>query len=353
MSPAATSASPSSRRPRAAVAVAAALVVGVGCLAAVRDGAREPIFDHAAHLKRDLSCLDCHEGADKSARAAYPAPDMCANCHDPATDKAPVAAAVKTYVARYQAGAEKLHPPRATSGDVVFSHSRHAQAKVDCASCHEGATRGALADPKGPMTMDGCTSCHAERGVGARLAAGRRDECATCHTRISKDAAPKNHLADWTRFHGPVSRNANHGAMAERCDLCHARADCDACHAQEQPRDHTQSFRTVSHGLAAAMDRSRCLACHQADSCDRCHENTPPRSHRGSWGAPRERHCLFCHEPVAAEGCAICHRGTPSHALAAPKPADHTAAMNCRMCHGRGAPMPHVDNLSDCNRCHR
>jgi hypothetical protein len=28
-------------------------------------------------------------------------------------------------------------------------------------------------------------------------------------------------------------------------------------------------------------------------------------------------------------------------------------SMNCRLCHGAGVPLPHVDNGSDCNSCHR
>ena len=48
----------------------------------------------------------------------------------------------------------------------------------------------------------------------------------------------------------------------------------------------------------------------------------------------------------------VCHKDTRSHALAAPKPAWHTPAMNCRQCHGVSQPLPHVDKGDNCNLCH-
>ena len=34
-------------------------------------------------------------------------------------------------------------------------------------------------------------------------------------------------------------------------------------------------------------------------------------------------------------------------------PPGHTPAMNCRQCHGRGVPLLHVDNGTECITCHR
>jgi hypothetical protein len=62
---------------------------------------------------------------------------------------------------------------------------------------------------------------------------------------------------------------------------------------------------------------------------------------------------MGCHQPLGNESCAVCHKGTPSHALATPKPPGHNPAMNCRMCHGNGQPLPHFDNGDDCNSCHQ
>jgi hypothetical protein len=121
------------------------------------------------------------------------------------------------------------------------------------------------------------------------------------------------------------------------------------------PRDHTNQWRRFGHGISASLDRDRCEACHRPDSCTACHSTVEPASHTGNFGSPRNTHCLGCHEPLRNEGCVACHSGTPSHALAKPKPPDHNAAMNCRQCHIPGGvqpPMPHVDNGSNCNSCH-
>src|SRR5262249_37945065 len=179
---------------------------------------------------------------------------------------------------------------------------------------------------------------------------GAANECATCHMATGRGTKPASHAESWHFTHGPTSRLPDERKSADRCDLCHARHDCESCHAREEPRDHTNTFRTATHGLEASVDRPRCLVCHREDSCVRCHETAPPRSHRAGWGAPREGHCATCHATL--DGCAACHKGTPSHAQAVPKPAaDHTPAMNCRQCHGHGQPLPHVDNGSDCNGC--
>ena len=98
---------------------------------------------------------------------------------------------------------------------------------------------------------------------------------------------------------------------------------------------------------------STCMTCHDADSCRRCHEELRPQSHAGMWGEPLDRHCLSCHEPLRSSSCGVCHSGTPSHEEATPLPPDHNPGMNCRMCHGNGQPLPHVDNGQTCTSCHR
>jgi hypothetical protein len=55
---------------------------------------------------------------------------------------------------------------------------------------------------------------------------------------------------------------------------------------------------------------------------------------------------------LSSTSCGVCHKGTPSHALATPLPPDHVPGMNCRMCHGNGQPLPHVDNGDSCTLCH-
>jgi hypothetical protein len=341
-------ASPSDRRRRLRRAAAAlvGLLALAGCFAAVKLVAIVPGFDHAAHAKRDLSCVDCHEGAEGAKAPGMPGISSCVECHDPRTEKPEINAVVDEL--RVALDTQRFPSPLVRTpsyADVRFDHGKHAAKMGSCVRCHSGVEQaGAPANPDGALTMDDCMACHDERGV--------KQDCASCHEKIGKDWAPLNHDAGWRLHHGLVSRAPDRGKPAERCDACHARADCDACHTQNAPRDHTNPFRVATHGLQASMDRSRCLACHTTDSCRRCHETQPPRSHRPGFGAPRATHCLSCHEPLGAQSCTTCHQGTPSHQLAAPKPPGHNALSNCRQCHGNGAALPHVDNLSDCNVCH-
>jgi hypothetical protein len=236
------------------------------------------------------------------------------------------------------------------SEEVRFSHKKHQDAKVQCQECHKGIEKSQGVAEKLAVDMDDCTKCHARKKVAA--------ECSTCHTKIRKDTAPDNHRQNWKRDHGQAARSARGGASGKNCKLCHEQSTCVACHQVEPPRNHNNQWRQRGHLVTASMDRENCAVCHRTDFCDRCHRESAPRSHTASFGSPRDRHCLSCHTPVTNEQCHLCHKSTPSHlALAAPMPASplHTAAMNCRQCHGQApdAPLPHPDNGDTCTECHK
>jgi hypothetical protein len=177
-------------------------------------------------------------------------------------------------------------------------------------------------------------------------------DCATCHRTIDRDWRPPSHGANWTRGHG-ASYLAKGEATTDRCSLCHAESSCSSCHEDSPPESHTNHFRGRGHGFLASLDRDRCSTCHQTDSCDRCHRETEPKSHfAASWGGTTSKHCLVCHFPLQAENCSVCHEDAASHALAPPKPPDHSPGMNCLQCHGLTAPLPHATKGDDCNACH-
>jgi len=369
------------------------LALGVaGCIAALRDSVGPPVFDHAGHMKRELACVDCHagvappkQGADASARApGMPPVSLCNECHGPRFDREETL----RWIADWGAARERTpHPPTTTAfgptyWDVTFAHGPHLAKGIACAECHAPAISPEIADATfalapapdrpygGVPTMGLCQACHvredARAGAVAASAsnssghggAARLNDCATCHVKLADPArgAPRNHEQAWELRHGLASRTPDRALVAEKCDMCHARSSCDQCHAQNPPRDHTNPFRTATHGLNAAMDRSRCLACHQADTCNRCHEVQPPRSHSPVFGAPRNGHCVSCHQPVASTGCITCHPGTPSHSLAPPKPPSVSAhrtttdPAECLACHRQ---VSHPVTFDDCNQCHR
>ncbi len=313
-----------------------------GCALLQRFGAPAALaFSHALHVgEEQQACVTCHGDFARSDAPGMPAPDTCAACHDEIDAEKPPERHVATLF-----DGERFKAARAAALDdeVLFSHKLHARDPKSCDACHAGIAGNERIDEDIGVTMEGCTNCHAERDVAR--------ECATCHRELREDRAPPSHALDWTRRHGGSVRSCTR-ATAERCEICHTESDCVTCHKAVAPQNHNAHFRMRGHGLTARMERQDCAACHTPDSCEVCHRETTPLSHGASWGGTLARHCVSCHQPLAANGCSVCHAATPSHALAAPKPDWHTPAMNCRQCHGLSAALPHVDNGDDCNACH-
>lgn len=142
---------------------------------------------------------------------------------------------------------------------------------------------------------------------------------------------PESHSANWIEYHGrdvePTMNAA--GSVGNNCLICHEKTDCISCHNTRMPRDHTNTWRTLSHGFTAEGNRERCQICHRQDFCVRCHSETAPRSHLGNWTA---RHCMVCHFGsglAPADSCVICHKMAP-HTSA---PHNVTPALNCGLCH--------------------
>jgi len=333
------------RRALSAACLLAMVATLAGCV--LFDGAgsvrRSYSFSHRVHVELDIGCTDCHLAAESADEPGMPGAGACRLCHAELDAEKPPERKIESL---YEGKQFRVTAQGAVGPEIVFSHLRHVEAGVECTVCHAGieTNEDALELPK--ASMDSCTQCHTERQVPT--------DCAACHPTILAEVAPPSHGGNWTRVHGRVCRSGSENTV-DRCDLCHKETDCAACHLTTMPENHTNQWRRVGHGLTAQLDRDNCATCHKPDTCISCHAETEPRSHTGNFGSPRNTHCLGCHQPLANEGCSACHSGTPSHALAAPKPPGHTAAMNCRQCHIPGGvqpPMPHVDDGSNCNSCH-
>lgn len=310
------------------------------------EAAAEPRkFNHEAHIVRGPSCLDCHETAEKEARAGMPSREFCMNCHED-LDKDPAKPPEKKVAWFLNEKGEPLWSAfTKQAAEIKFSHQAHAAKGVACASCHADMDKNTGLLPGGPQRMSSCTACHAAKAPG-------KNECATCHTRQDRLTPPANHLQLWSVRHGACAREGKEAATANDCGLCHKNDACVTCHQTRPPADHTEAWRQRPHGIAAGVDRARCATCHAPDSCARCHQETAPASHGPSWGATANRHCTGCHEPVRqSQGCAVCHRSTPSHDLAPLKPLWHTPQMDCRSCHALS--LKHADPGGSCNSCHR
>jgi hypothetical protein len=328
-----------------------ALACLAGCL--IHDALVKPTppfaFNHRVHVEdEEIGCVECHGRWDDDEDPGMPKAAQCALCHNSLDEEKPPERRVSNLIVDGKVRAS--HVGR-QSPEIVFSHLSHATREgTDCVSCHEDIAKddGSLvgfAVPD-PMSMDACVACHAET-TGPPLS-----DCAACHSEIRAGVEPPSHRADWMRFHGSIVRGRSEDRV-DQCALCHQESSCTMCHQVMPPENHTNFWRRRGHGLTASMDRASCMTCHESDSCRRCHEEIRPMSHTGSWGEPRDRHCLGCHEPLRNTSCGVCHDGTPSHEMATPLPPDHNAGMNCRMCHGNGQPLPHVDNGQQCTSCHQ
>lgn len=305
----------------------------------------EPSFPHRVHVvDNQLECTFCHGSVRSADAPGMPPPELCAPCHDRFDAQKPPERRVGAFFSaesRYQRVAVS-----ARTDEVRFSHRAHANGRgLTCTSCHADIAQQDDV-PLQPMARKAdCMGCHAEHG--------QSNACSTCHTTIDPSFRPASHSGQWVKRHGACA-----GGLSERsedqCQLCHQDGTgCNACHQQMQPDSHTQTFRLQTHGLMASIDRTRCHVCHTQDSCQQCHESTRPRSHRAGFGDSQQRHCVGCHLPLADTSCGVCHQDTPSHDLATPLPGDHVPSMACRLCHGNGVFLPHLDGGHVCTACHR
>ena len=299
-------------------------------------------FPHRVHVVDEgLACSDCHPGAEDGDEAGLPTRAMCMLCHEATEEERPPEKRIERFFADGKLIAARVS---ALPEETIFTHAKHAAAGLSCADCHGEVGESERIEPGRPLLMDDCTGCHAQRSVS--------NECAVCHSAIGPDWRPENHEHAWMEVHGQAVR-ASRGGTVDRCELCHQESSCTTCHQVMPPTNHTEFWRRRGHPAQAMMDRQNCAVCHRSDFCDRCHRESIPLSHAGSFGSPVNTHCYSCHLPLQDNGCVVCHLGTPSHLLAAPKPPDHFPGMDCRQCHGVQVQLPHVDNGDDCNICHR
>ena len=334
---------------KAVSAAAAAAVLALGCEFLEKrlgtGGALSP-FPHAAHVEdQGLECGECHEAGGGDSLTAFPARETCEECHDPGKEKE-----LFGLFFTPEGGAKWVHAGRQAE-EIRFDHALHEKATGgDCLLCHREVVESEAITARVKLRMDTCLECHKEKKIGNAY------DCSSCHSEIRRDRRPPSHRDGWIARHGEVWRcRVPGGGSSDRCELCHEQGSCDDCHTTQRPKSHNTYWRGRGHGIAAGIDRSRCYVCHQRDTCDRCHSRKRPRSHRGSFGDPRNRHCLQCHMPVdQGESCGVCHLDTPSHERAEGLPSDDThrtaTAEECRSCH---APLEHPDNGDDCRFCHQ
>jgi len=314
-----------------------------GCALMTVFGTAKPYaFTHRVHAQEGMECGDCHTNWESADEPGMPGKAGCVLCHEAIDQEKPPERRIDVL---FDGEVYKARHVTNLIGDVIFSHQKHATKPIECSACHQGIAENDVVGPSLALDMQACEKCHQQQAVP------KGNECKTCHQTLDVTTAPASHDTFWKKQHGPTARM--HGEdTADDCSMCHEESSCQQCHANEAPENHSDYFRDRAHGLFARMDRQNCAACHRSDSCDACHQDTRPMSHTGSFGGTTSTHCVSCHLPLQDNECATCHKGTPSHANATPKPAGHVSGMNCRQCHGVGQPLPHVDVGVDCEACH-
>ena len=293
---------------------------------------------------------------------------------------------------------------RAEGDEILFPHSRHIQAKVDCITCHES-----IYDAK---TLTGdflpkeatCLQCHKEWKASG--------QCQTCHRDVEHAGPwPKrdphltfDHAAHIERVkedcsqchvqlsdpHKPAPVSAGHGA----CMKCHEHADqyadarCATCHvdmARYALRPVTQLSHQGDflrrHASVAKASTQACATCHEQNFCLDCHAKTamvPPETlyvdrpdrrfiHQGDFLGrhPVEARadptsCQRCHSVQTCETCHQHERVAAGFSGTSPHPPGWTVRgssafhgdaarrdiTSCASCHDQG-------NSSNCVQCHR
>ncbi len=250
-------------------------------------------FPHARHAKMFPTCEACHAGiATGNTATGYPAPSLCANCHDGRVSRV-----------------VKWNGPAPHPTNLAFSHQQHAQAEaragsaiIQCTSCHArpDSARIWMAVRRAPPAA--CLTCHAHAASG-HLADD--NVCSTCHVPLTRASAlttatiaafPRPPSHDQPGF---LSEHAPRTAADEaRCATCHTRESCERCHVNADklatiielgsdarvahvvagrpgvypvPTDHQTSQWATDHADAARRSIASCANCHAQSSCAACH----------------------------------------------------------------------------------
>lgn len=158
--------------------VALTVLLMVSGLAACGPDAEPPAqpiaFDHSKHAANRIDCLQCHLGANKTARAGLPPLDTCASCHFGTIPDHPE---VQKVLAHF----DDKEPIRWVKVNVIpdsamvhFQHKPHHDAGIECATCHGDVATMTVARPAVDLAdMGFCLDCHRQRDAST--------DCLTCH----------------------------------------------------------------------------------------------------------------------------------------------------------------------------
>lgn len=120
----------------------------------------QPInFSHKVHAgDNQIPCLYCHSAAEKSRVAGIPAASTCMNCHQQIRKDTPEIQQIARAVAENRPIEWiKVHN---LPHHVVFNHSRHVAAGIQCRSCHGPVETMERVEQTDTLSMGNCVGCH-------------------------------------------------------------------------------------------------------------------------------------------------------------------------------------------------
>jgi hypothetical protein len=154
------------------IAVAALALIGYNLVFPYAVGPRQPLpFSHHIHAGvREISCLYCHDGADRSPVAGIPAVAKCELCHRVIIRDFPEIRQLRGYY-------ERSEPIPWVRVNLLpdyghFSHEMHLAKGIDCGQCH-GDVKAMDRILPSYFHMGFCIDCHRQNNASV--------DCVICH----------------------------------------------------------------------------------------------------------------------------------------------------------------------------
>ena len=261
------------------------------------------LFDHRAHVDRNIGCAQCHGAVDQlelATRDQLPRMRGCFHCHE-MSDSASRGQAKSACDACHLPGKSgtlietmyasgTLYPPRwlhnaEHTPDFVLRHKwvaaddsqfcANCHTEDYCTDCHDGRVRPRNVHPNDYLNMhaiearmatQNCQSCHRDQSF-----------CLDCHLRVGVAESSPPDAKDSGRFHPPKSiwsdppmKPGHHGFEAERnlnaCVSCHTERDCVVCHGALGVGGGFDPHRNGFLGSCSRQFRRNprpCFVCHE------------------------------------------------------------------------------------------
>jgi quinoprotein glucose dehydrogenase len=128
-------------------------------------------FSHRQHSQLGVECSVCHPTAETGDVAQIPHSADCMSCHQTIKSKSPSI----QKLARFQKEDKSIPWTRVYKlpDFVFFSHRKHANARIECQSCHGPVQSRDVLWQEKDLSMDSCVACHKLRKASV--------DCNLCH----------------------------------------------------------------------------------------------------------------------------------------------------------------------------